>query len=1239
MPPKPVLYGRTKDRGSKRYQPFFRQLKAVEGPREYTNFKTTVWRFRVEMSGDPLNITMTHETSQDSINEIYDTLDTLLTACLEQVFTDSHGYGEGLVHLSLDMPDFSFYFNYNPVGSNAVTLNQLLNEGALGEVINQIAQKVQSGKDIFITPLTEVIIYLYENKKGGARLKIANKQEFILKTTTVAKIFTPPGEYSCAARAMCAGLAQHTLTVRQWKNYKSRMKNKGHKNTKDAMNLLWQCQLSRYDKAGKNDLTRMAEVLRVRVHVLDATGNCKPEYIHHYPEENPEKLPDVFLLLNNDHYDLITNITGFHRAFTSNNRTQVCDLCQTTLDGRARSSHKCDFTNVKKRKTLNMRIRQNIVDTENPESYIPKLERKPPSQKRILFYDVETMVEGVHTETQERQACDPLPQLDEEYYTPMPFVRRRYNTGEYKYHQVIYLIIVQDEEGNEERFQNNEQGLAIDKFMDWLCLPMNKSAILLAHFGSGFDNHYLLRETLMGDRFTFKKEKAPIMKGQKILSASIVNDITLLDSYQFVASPLSSFPKIFGLDSDLAKGYFPHTFARLEHMNYEGPIPAAEWYEYDLMKKPARKKFLEWHQEQVDNQVTFNFMDECLRYCSMDVTLLRQGMMKLRDNFMTLTDMEDRPIGIDIFQSATIPGVCFRLFRTYFMEENTICSIQPPSQNQYSAKQIYWLDWVMRTENIFIQHALNGGEHRVEQQRGVYPVDGYCAETNTIYQFDGCCWHGCPRCYSKETKHPLKTYSFECKETGEMVTKNVRMGELFMATEQRNFDLRQRGYNLVIMWECDWDKLAKKHNIKYDRDELHHRLPLNPRDAFFGGRVECITPYWKAKGTERAHYVDVNSMYPAVMKDHEYPIGPPTVLKKGRDAFVPWEQFLGVAKIKIRSPSEMHLPFLPHRSKEGKVLFALGTFIGTYTSVEIKKALSLGYVIEDVFEQWHYPRSSTTVFSQYIDTFYEMKRKAKEQGNKGLALISKLCLNSLYGKFGQSQKNMRKTIIVTNHEELNKYLFGHFDHVSVTLLTNKTGYCSVTKSQNIMESPNSNVVIAGFITAHARTKLYTESYEQLGDRMLYADTDSCIYVSETGEHLIPLDTTGALGLWSSELEDTEDYFTEFTSSGPKSYCLISKSGEGDMVKTKGFSLHYKNSQLFNFQTLKEQIVAKASNQPLEKMVLHKDEMMMVRNMLRIEVRENRGKKINLVFDKRVMKTAEVDEEGDVVCIKTNPVVV
>jgi hypothetical protein len=165
------------------------------------------------------------------------------------------------------------------------------------------------------------------------------------------------------------------------------------------------------------------------------------------------------------------------------------------------------------------------------------------------------------------------------------------------------------------------------------------------------------------------------------------------------------------------------------------------------------------------------------------------------------------------------------------------------------------------------------------------------------------------------------------------------------------------------------------------------------------------------------------------------------------------------------------------------------------------------------------------------------------------------------------------------------------------------------------EHVKSNVYISAFITAYARLKLYEEALEPLGEKVLYFDTDSVIYCSPTGEHLVPVDTTGTLGLWTSEAPP-DDYFVEFCAAGPKTYALRSMSGNNDIAKSKGFGMHYANQQVFNFEALKWQAIAKGMNVDLEKLVLHQNETVMRRNLFQVLVQNNPGKVLNMVYDKR-----------------------
>ncbi|KAG5863506.1 hypothetical protein JTB14_015988 [Gonioctena quinquepunctata] len=103
--------------------------------------------------------------------------------------------------------------------------------------------------------------------------------------------------------------------------------------------------------------------------------------------------------------------------------------------------------------------------------------------------------------------------------------------------------------------------------------------------------------------------------------------------------------------------------------------------------------------------------------------------------------------------------------------------------------------------------------------------------------------------------------------------------------------------------------------------------------------------------------------------------------------------------------------------------------------------------------------------------------------------------------------------------------------------------------------PTVKVVIAAFVTAQARLKLY--SYlEQLEERDLYYDTDSVIYFSKPGEFDIPTgefvdDMTDEL-----EKEGLDSYITEFVSGGPKIiaiHCGRQKTGSiRPSVKSRGY---------------------------------------------------------------------------------------
>ncbi|MGZ5191080.1 MAG: DUF7487 domain-containing protein, partial [Flavisolibacter sp.] len=102
----------------------------------------------------------------------------------------------------------------------------------------------------------------------------------------------------------------------------------------------------------------------------------------------------------------------------------------------------------------------------------------------------------------------------------------------------------------------------------------------------------------------------------------------------------------------------------------------------------------------------------------------------------------------------------------------------------YSSKQIQWLESIIQQEGIYIQHAGNEGEYLIPGTR--FKADGYCSETNTIYEFHGDYWHGNPDVYSSDEINKVN---------------GKTMGELYQKTLEKEETIKGLGYNLVVAWE------------------------------------------------------------------------------------------------------------------------------------------------------------------------------------------------------------------------------------------------------------------------------------------------------------------------------------------------------------------------------------------------------------------------------------------------------
>jgi G:T-mismatch repair DNA endonuclease (very short patch repair protein) len=119
------------------------------------------------------------------------------------------------------------------------------------------------------------------------------------------------------------------------------------------------------------------------------------------------------------------------------------------------------------------------------------------------------------------------------------------------------------------------------------------------------------------------------------------------------------------------------------------------------------------------------------------------------------------------------------------------------TNKQYSKSQIKWLEFLEIYYNINIQHMGNSNqEYKIKNTK--WKADGYCKETNTIFEYHGSFWHGDPKIYKPDDMNNVS------KRT---------MGTLYKRTINREQKIKELGYNLEVMWESDWNNINKSISI------------------------------------------------------------------------------------------------------------------------------------------------------------------------------------------------------------------------------------------------------------------------------------------------------------------------------------------------------------------------------------------------------------------------------------------
>jgi hypothetical protein len=379
-------------------------------------------------------------------------------------------------------------------------------------------------------------------------------------------------------------------------------------------------------------------------------------------------------------------------------------------------------------------------------------------------------------------------------------------------------------------------------------------------------------------------------------------------------------------------------------------------------------------------------------------------------------------------------------------------------------------------------------------------------------------------------------------------------------------------------------------------------------------------------------YVDFTSLYPYVQKYKDYPIGHPTIYKQheinvlGNTNEDIVNNSFGIIKCRVSCPKNKEIQVLPVRdSNLGKLIFpAYDEIIGTWSSIELQTFITEGGKILEIFEVHNFTNKNNEIFKDYVNFFLKIKQessgyplwvKTEEQKdeyiklyfnkesiqlekqkiakNAGLRALSKLYLNSLWGRYAMNE-DRDETIFIHEPEAFFKLLSDKNINVEFEVMgkDNNEFIVAVKKNVYTKNTFSTSDYIACFTTAHARLSLFNLMKAVGFDNVIYHDTDSVIYIERDVNKSIYESRLGDfLGELTDEIEPKEskdkEYISEVVALAPKTYSVKIQrhleTGYEEEIKTKskGFTLNVENSREFNFDTMKNMLFEAINNKNKE----------------------------------------------------------
>lgn len=277
------------------------------------------------------------------------------------------------------------------------------------------------------------------------------------------------------------------------------------------------------------------------------------------------------------------------------------------------------------------------------------------------------------------------------------------------------------------------------------------------------------------------------------------------------------------------------------------------------------------------------------------------------------------------------------------------------------------------------------------------------------------------------------------------------------------------------------------------------------RQSYKGG-FTYVNPKYQGKELGEMIVLDVNSLYPSTMYYEKLPYGEPIYYQGQYKKDPKYPLYVQM----IKACFELKPDHIPTIQLKKNAFFSPTEYISSskvydkkakkwvhkevtmcLTSVDLELFLDHYDVLYIEYIEGYMFKGAVGFFRDYIDKWSSAKIQAKKDKNHGLYLLSKLMLNSLYGKFAVNP------IVRSQYPELDP----ETDRLKFEI-------------GDPEEREPIYIPMGSFITAYARNKTI-RSAQKVYDRFVYADTDSLHLLGRDLPEELEIDST-KLGAWDHE---------------------------------------------------------------------------------------------------------------------------